>query len=53
MDDGQPGRGRTARHRALLAIESTAVPAGNGAHITVPKDWIGRRFLVIELLDRA
>ena len=41
------------KHRAILAVEAEAKTRGNGAHIMVPKEWLGRRFLVVEMPDPA
>lgn len=40
-----------ARKMTMREIESEVSKFGNGAHVTVPKDWVGKRVRVTLLDD--
>lgn len=37
--------------RAVLAIQAKVTPVGNSGHVVVPKDWIGKRVQIVEVLE--
>lgn len=40
-------------HVAYLGFEGEVKPSGNGAHVVVPKEWIGRRVVVLPFPTEA